>query len=260
MIKPTPENYYSAEVDREWFSASQIKELKRCPSRAIASLDGAFQREMSSALTMGQYVDEALTGNLDEWKKLHPEILNKRDGTLKADYVKCELMVERAKSDPVFMEYLRGQYQVILTGKISGFPFKCKLDCLKPDAIVDLKTVRDLTGEYIPGEGRVDFATAWDWPLQMAIYQEIVRQNTGRKLPCILAVITKENPPDLRLVQIEQERLDAELAWLEQMMPKFDAIKSRAIDAPRCEKCAWCRGSRILTGPVLLGDFDESEE
>jgi hypothetical protein len=110
---------------------------------------------------------------------------------------------------------------------------------------------------YQPGQGRVDFATAWDWPLQMAIYQAIVEQRTGTKLPCILAVITKETPADLRLVEIEQERLDAELAWLEQVMPRFDAIKSGAIDAPRCEHCEWCRQSRILDGPVMLSDFDE---
>ena len=255
MMKLNSDN----DADIEYFSASQIKELKRCPDRVIATLENRYQQDMTSALTMGQYVDEALTGDLDAWKAEHPEIL-KRDGTLKADYLLCDEMVARAECDSVFMEYLRGQHQVIMTGKIAGFPFKCKLDCLKPDCIVDLKTVRNLESQYLPGQGRVDFATAWDWPLQMAIYQEIVRQNTGRKLPCVLAVITKETPPDIRLVQIEQERLDAELAWLEQMMPKFDAIKSRAIEAPRCEKCAWCRGSRLLDGPVFLGDFDDVEE
>ena len=259
MIKLTAENYFSHDADLDYFSASQIKELKKCPERVLAYLDGKYQREESSALMIGSYVDEALTGDLVAWKAEHPEIL-KRDGTLKSDYVLADAMVDRANSDKVFMEYLRGQHQVIMTGKIDGFPFKCKLDCLKPDCIVDLKTVKNLDSQYLPGQGRVDFATAWDWPLQMAIYQEIVRQNTGRKLPCVLAVITKETPPDLRLVQIEQERLDAELEWLIQMLPKFDAIKSRAIDAPRCEKCAWCRGSRILTWPEMLGDIEDMED
>lgn len=258
LMKLTPENYYTKPADEQYYSASQVKSLKSCPERTIAELDGNYIREMSTALMVGQYVDEALTGDLDAWKREHPEIL-KRDGTLKADYVLADMMVERAKSDPVFMEYLDGMHQVIFTGEIAGYPFKCKLDCLKDDVIVDLKTVRDLSSQYLPGQGRVDFATAWDWPLQMAIYQELVRQKTGKKLPCVLAVITKETPPDLRLVQIEQERLDAELAWLENVMPRFDAIKTGVIVPPRCGKCAWCRQSRKLTGPEMLSDIEEME-
>jgi hypothetical protein len=103
----------------------------------------------------------------------------------------------------------------------------------------------------------VDFATAWDWPLQMAIYQRIYEEVEGVRLPCYLAVITKENPPDIRIVQIEQERMDAEIAWLEQVLPRYEAIKSGAIDPERCEGCAWCRQSRILIGPELLGDMEE---
>ena len=253
----TPDNYYSNEMNREYYSASQIKGLKACPAREMAMLNGDYTRAPSTALTVGQYVDEALTGDLDGWKRVHPEIL-KRDGTLKADYAQADAMVDRALSDSVFMSYLDGEHQQIFVGELFGFPFKTKLDCFIPGtAIVDLKTVKDLSSQYLPGQGRVDFATAWDWPLQMAIYQAIVEQRTGTKLPCILAVITKETPADLRLVEIEQERLDAELAWLEQVMPRFDAIKSGAIDAPRCEHCEWCRQSRILDGPVMLSDFDE---
>ena len=257
-MKLNSENYFSPEAERDFYSASQIKSYKRCAEATNAKVDGMFNPEPSTALLIGSYVDEALTGDLDQWLQEHPEI-RKRDGTLKADFVKAEEMVKRAKSEPVFMDYLNGQHQVIMTGHIAGYPFKCKLDCLRPDCIVDLKTVKDLESQYLPGQGRVDFATAWDWPLQMAIYREIVRQKTGKVMPCVLAVITKETPPDIRLVQIEQERLDAELAWLEEMMPKFDAIKTRAIDAPRCEKCAWCRESRVITGVEMLGDIEDSE-
>jgi hypothetical protein len=35
-------------------------------------------------------------------------------------------------------------------------------------------------------------------------------------------------------------------------------VKSGAIDPERCEMCEWCRESRILMGPELLGDFDEN--
>jgi len=253
----TPENYYSQEADLDYFSASQIKSFKRCEDATMAKLTGAYTMPMNTALTVGQYVDEALTGDLEAWLPKHPEIL-KRDGTLKADYEGARLMVERAMRDELFMDYMTGDHQAILTANVFGVPFKCKYDVLAPGRIVDLKTVKDLKGQYIPGQGRVDFATAWDWPLQLAIYQEIYRLNYGKTLPCYLAVITKETPADIHVIQVEQERMDAEMAWLEQMLPRFEAIKSGAIEPERCEQCAWCRESRILTEPEMLGDFDEN--
>ena len=117
--------------------------------------------------------------------------------------------------------------------------------------------MKDLKSQYLPGQGRVDFATAWDWPLQLAIYQRIYEENYGVRLPGYLAVITKETPPDIRIIQVEQERMYAELALLEQQLPRFEAVKGGVIEPERCDKCEYCRESRILTGPELLGDFDE---
>ena len=249
-------NYYSHEADEAYFSASQVKAFRKCEASAMAELTGAYRRSMSQALLVGQFVDEALTGNLLEWRENHPEIF-KRDGNLKAEFLQAGEMVERAQRDELFMNYMEGEHQVILTAKLFGVPFKAKLDVLGPDRIVDLKTVRDLSPVYMPGQGRVDFASAWDWPLQMAIYQKIYEQNEGVKLPCYLAVITKETPADIRIIRIGQERLDAEIALLEQILPRYDAIKNGAIEPERCEKCAWCRESRILTEPEDLNDFDE---
>ena len=249
------QNYFSKEADRAYFSASQIKAFRKCEAAALADLNGDYIRPMSQALMVGQYVDAALTGDLDEWKGLHPEIL-KRDGTPKAEFAQAQEMVERAQRDPLFMDFMDGDHQTILTAELFGVPFKAKFDVLGADRIVDLKTVRDFSPVYLPGQGRVDFATAWDWPLQMAIYQKIYEKVEGQRLPCFLAVITKETPPDIRVIQIEQERMDAEIAWLEQVLPRYEAVKSGAIDPERCEACAWCRESRILMGPELLGDME----
>ena len=78
-------NYFSHEADMAYFSASQIKSFRKCEAATMAALRCEYVRPMSTALTVGQYVDEALTGDLEAWLPNHPEIL-KRDGTLKADY------------------------------------------------------------------------------------------------------------------------------------------------------------------------------
>ena len=251
-------NYFSHEADMAFFSASQIKSFKRCEASTMAQLRGLYRRPESTALAVGQYVDAALTGDLDEWCGCHPEI-RKRDGTLKADFLQASEMVGRANRDQLFMQFLEGEHQLILKAPIlGGYWFKAKFDVLGPDRIVDLKTVRDLRSQYLPGQGRVDFATAWDWPLQMAIYQKIYEEIEGVRLPCYLAVITKETPADIRIVQIEQERMDAEIAWLEQVLPRYEAVKNGDIEPDRCEMCEYCRESRVLFGPEMLGDFDEN--
>ena len=250
-------NYFSKEADNAFFSASQVKSFRKCEAATMAALRGEYVRPMSQALLQGQFVDEALTGDLGEWLLRHPEVA-KRDGNLKAEFMLCQEMVSRARRDALFMDFMEGEHQTILTADLFGVPFKAKFDVLGTDRIVDLKTVKDLKSQYLPGQGRVDFATAWDWPLQMAIYQKIYEEIEGVRLPCYLAVITKETPADIRIVQIEQERMDAEIAWLEQVLPRYEAVKNGDITPERCEMCEYCRDSRVLFGPEMLGDFDEN--
>ena len=87
----------------------------------------------------------------------------------------------------------------------------------------------------------------------MAIYQAL----DGNSLPCYLAVITKEDPPDIDVVQIPQYMLDAEMDILAEKMPYFDAIKQGVIEPERCESCAYCRATKKLTAPKQLSEFYE---
>lgn len=249
MLRLTKRNYYSEEANREYWSASFVKAMLRCPAAAMAM----EPEEPSTALLVGSYVDAYFEGTLDRFREDHPELF-KRDGTLKADYLQAEEMIERARSDKVFMEYMQGRKQVIKTGNIGGLPFKCKMDVYKKGKrIVDLKTTRNTEPIYTPGEGWVTFADAWEWPLQLAIYQTI----EGNRLPCFLAVITKENPADLAVIEVSQERLDAELQRLLDRLPYLDAVRSGIIEPPRCGRCAYCRRTKKLSGPVSLAEFEK---
>ena len=252
MLKLTESNYYSIEANSKYWSASQVKAFMECPAMAMAELNG-WEKPKSIALKLGSFVDAAICGEATEFCKNNPDMF-KRDGTLKADFARAEMMVSRAEQDELFMSFMDGEKQTIKTGYIDGVPFKCKFDVYRPgERIVDLKTVKDMKPMYRPGEGRLTFADYWRWPLQMAIYQAI----EGNHLPCYLAVITKEDPPGIQIIQIEQEKLDAELAYLRNKLPYFNAIKSGIIEPERCEDCAYCRQSRKLTDPVMLEYFNE---
>ena len=254
----TKKTYYTTEADSRYWSASFVKGMMDCPARTLAELRGEYERPESEALLVGSYVDSYFDGAkaFNAFTEEHPQIFNTRTGELKAPYKLADAMIRRAENEDGFMLYLRGRKQRIFTGEIDGIRFKCKLDFMTKDRIVDLKTVKDFYPVYKEGQGKVDFATAWNWPLQLAIYQEIVRQNIGEKLPTYLACITKQDPPDLAVVEIPQEQLDAEMAVLRQKLPLFEAMRLGAVEAPRCNHCAYCRQSRTITRPLSITEFN----
>lgn len=249
----TADNYYGTDANKAFWSASLIKTMLDCPARGLAEMRGEYIRPPSPALLIGSYIDTYFEGTQEQFKSEHPEIF-KRDGTLKAEYIGADRMIERAESEPLFMEYMQGDKQRIVTGELFGLPFKAKYDVyLAGRRIVDLKTAKDMKPIYKTGQGRITFADAWNWPLQMAIYQAL----DGHKLPCYLAVITKEDPPDIEIIEIPQYALDAELEILSEKMPYFDAMKQGIIEPERCECCAYCRATKRLTAPKQLDEFNE---
>lgn len=248
----TPNNYYSQEANTAYWSASFIKAMLECPAMALAELRGEWTRPDSTALLVGSYVDAYFEGTLDSFKTEHPQIY-KRDGSLKSEYIKADEMISRAASDSVFMGFMQGEKQKIVTGEIFGFPFKAKFDVYDGQRIVDLKTAKDMKPIYKAGQGRLSFADAWHWTLQMAIYQRL----EGHNLPCYLAVITKEEPPDIEIVEIPQSVMDTEMQVLEQQITYFDAMKQGIIEPDRCGKCACCRATKKLTAPKSLELFTE---
>lgn len=250
-MKLTAGNYYSLDANREYFSVSQIKSFMECPARTMAELRGEYVRPVTPALLIGSYVDAYFEGALDQFRVERPEIF-KRNGELKAEYLHADAMIARAESDPVFMQYMQGEKQAIRTGTIDGYPFKVKIDVLHPERIVDLKTARDFNPVYKPGQGRLNFAEAYQYTLQGAIYQAV--EGSGK--PFFLAAITKETQPDIVLIQIGQAYMDAEMTVLSQMLPYYDALKQGMIDPPRCERCDYCKATRRLTGPITLDAFE----
>ena len=251
------ENYYTRQANEVFWSASQVKDFLSCEARAMATIKGEYIQEPTQALLIGSYIDAYVEGlqSFARFHDEHPEIY-KRDGSLKAEFARAQMMVDRMERDQTFMAYLTGEKQTIITGELWGLPFKAKLDIYRPgERIVDLKTVKDLEPVYVKNEGRLAYYDAWNWPLQLAIYQRL----EGHRLPCYLAVVTKEDPPTLDLVEIPQWRLDAEIEWLSTIMPRLDAIKSGVIEPERCESCAYCRESKIITGPRTIERMDIEE-
>lgn len=242
------ENYFSTENEMKYCGSSQIKSFLDCEARTMAKLHEDWKEEPSTALLVGSYVDAAVSGTLDIFKAQHPEIL-KKDGTLKAEYLQAEYILSRIERDELFKKYISGDHQTIMVGEIAGVPIKIKIDSYFPDkAIVDMKCVKDF--EPIWNEKtktKENFVDYWGYTTQAALYQEIVRQNTGKRLPYFIAAVTKQKEPDLAVMSIPDEVLDIKLEQLKEDLVHINNIKTGVIPPQRCEKCDYCRWTKKLT-------------
>lgn len=260
----TSENYYSQEANREYISVSQYKDFvgtlgrPGCEAYAMAKLNEEWVEDMedSTALMVGSYVDAHFEGTLDVFKAQHP-CMFKRDGGLKAEYLRAEEVIQRIERDPLFMQYMGGEKQVIMTAEMFGHLWKIKIDSYHPGkCIVDLKVMRELRkAEYTKDFGYMNFIDYWGYHIQAAVYQEVVRINTGERLPFYIAAASKEEYPDIEVIQLEQTRLDEALAEVETNIPKVTMVKCREIEPLRCEACDYCKHTKVLTAPIWSGDL-----
>lgn len=252
--------YYTPEANREYMSVSQFKEFLDCPARMKAELDGEWTPEPSKALLMGSYVDAYFSDELQGFLNAHPEVINSRNGALKADFQHCNKIIARASQDELFMRYLDGvQKQYIETGELFGHRWKIKIDAWHPDKIVDLKVMRDMEPVWKDGK-KQNFVDAWGYALQGAVYQEINSQETWNRVPFYLAVITKEPEPDLAVIEIPNWRLNSEMAVIEHYIEEYAAVKEGKTEPRRCGKCAYCRRTKKLNRVMDYSElFQEME-
>ncbi len=273
----TSENYFSPEVNWDYYSVSQIKQFMACEAAAMAELNGEWLREKTQALLVGSYIDAHFSRELDLFRAKNPEIYT-RSGSLRAEYQQAEEIIARIERDALAMRMLDGDCQKIVTGEIGGYLFKAKLDCWLegstaqsiahdyPDmdsllfaggAIVDMKIMRDFKPLYRDGEGRQNFIEYWKYDLQMAVYQEMMRQQTGEKHPCYILAASKEKTPDIGLFEVPQALMDANMEILLEALPRIDEVKNGGADVEpeRCGECEWCRQSKVLTCATWLEDW-----
>ena len=244
--------YFSQEASREFMSVSQFKRFQECEAAAMAELTGEYSPEQGRALLLGSYLDEMLTGTKESQEQFIEENraeLFKRNGEPYADVAQANEAIKRVQSQPLMMKCLSGQHQVIMTGEIEGVPFKIKMDSYQPgEFIVDLKFLKSLRSPNL-FENVIDY---WKYTTQMAVYQEIVRQNTGERLPCYIVAVTKETPARVTVCEIDQFTLDNELDVVKRLAPHYQKIKNGEVEPERCEAydCDYCAQTSLLVAPV----------
>ena len=257
-MKLTNDNYFSREAEKEYCGSSQYKNFMGCPikpgceERTLKMINGEYEDETTKALLMGSIIDAL-------WENDDPEYILERfpdcvsskgptKGQLKAEYQSVLQMYQRTLKEEKFCQYMSGDKQTIMTGVIEGLPFKIKIDSyLEGKAIVDLKTTQTLDRNfryYIADSGeRLPFYLAYGYDIQMAIYREIVRQNTGDTLNCYLAAVDKKPHPICDVIELPSKMLDDTLNRIKMNCETIIMLKNGEVEPTRCEssECDYCR-------------------
>ena len=278
-MRLTSKNYYTEKANQEYMSVSQFKQFKKCEAVALAELKGEYERPSSKALFLGSFVDEMLTGTkksqvtfivenfenifqkssryikiperdrLDFVKQEFDDLFKLENGKPYAEIVQALDTVEKIKKQPLMMKHFKSKHQTIMTGKIAGVPFKIKMDNYKPgEFIADMKYMSSLRSPNL-FEPMVKY---WGYDIQGAVYQEIVYQNTGKRLPFYLDIATKETPTHLAIAEIKQYDLDEALEIVKALAPRYQGIKNGDIEPRRCDEydCQYCTETKIITESI----------
>lgn len=246
---------------KQYMSVTQYKNfcgsagIRGCEAKALAMLRQEWKPEPNSAMLVGSYVDAYYEGTLDFFKADHPEIF-KRDGELKADFLQAERIIERSLQDKMFQGFMAGEKQKVMWGNMFGTDWMIKIDSYIPGkAIVDLKVVSQIFEDdryepksmWVRDLGYVDFMRYWGHDIQGAVYQEIVYQNTGKRLPFFIAALDRQKETGMAIFHIDDQCLREALHEVEINLPRVLDIKAGLEEPDRCECCDYCRHTKVLT-------------
>lgn len=243
----TSENYFSPEAAREFWSVSQFKAFNKCEAAGLAEVRGEYSREETDSLLIGSYVDAYFSGDMEKFQERNADRMFTKKGELYAKFNQANDMIAAIENQPMMMDYLKGDKQVVMTAELWGIPWKIKIDVYNGNRIVDLKTVKDFDDLYDAGYGgRRSWIEFWGYDIQGAIYQKVVEAVTGKRLPFYIVAVTKERIPDVNIIQIPQYVLNAALGLVGAKIERFDFIKTCEVEPIRCERCDYCKRTKVL--------------
>lgn len=248
------ENYFSKEKDFEYMSVSQYKEFQKCSAKAFAVLNSETSAEEKEAFLQGKLFETIIAGDIDLFMMQHPEMVSSRGpskGELKVNFKKVVLAANKIKNQKFIMDIVnKCEKQVIMTGVINGIKVKCCADLLDKETgnIYDLKCMANFN-ETWDKENKcyMPWYYYYGYVLQMAVYQEIARQNYGKSFNTHLIAATKEDEPDMDAIQFDNSLLEIELKEFSNNIVYYDKIKKGLEPVRACNACDFCKAHKIIT-------------
>lgn len=251
------DNYYSSEADLSTFSVSQYKLFKQCEAKALAKVKGEYRQADNDVFLLGKYVHSWSEGTLEEFKNSNPELFSSRGATkgqLKSSYQVADKMINALSNDKVCMNFLKGEKEVIIEGKLFGVKWRGMVDVLNIDKgfFGDLKTTQGIYKKYAGG---LNFIEQYGYVEQMAIYRELIKQQFGVDLVPYIVAVTKEDIPDKAVIRIDKAYTEPKLEEMKFYIERFKAIKEGKENAVGCGSCDYCKKVNKVSKILTLADL-----
>jgi hypothetical protein len=255
----TRNNYFSKEAENLFMGSSSFKawdiEHGGCEAKEVAKHNGEWKEKENPAFLLGTYVHAWSSEELEEFKVDHPELF-KKDKTLYAKYALGDKMIETFESDETMMQMRKGEKEKIFIGKIAGVDFKIQVDILNVEHgyFADIKTTKNIREKYWNNELKTheNFIQKYDYPLQFAIYAEILRQNLNMDewLDSYVLAVDKQDIPDHEVIYMGTDFIKSKLEEIERKLPHIIAVRNGEIEPKRCGKCDYCRSTKKIQNAI----------
>ena len=95
----------------------------------------------------------------------------------------------------------------------------------------------------------------YGYDIQMAVYQEIIRQNTGHIYNPFVVAVTKESTPDKAIIHFDEKELREALEYVSEHIGRVMHSKNGQRPPTRCGKCEYCRQTKKLTTTIGIEDL-----
>jgi hypothetical protein len=259
------DNYYD-DRGRIYMSCSTFQNYMTCEAMAQAIEYQEWKPEKPVAMQVGSYIHSHFESPQAKQKFIseNPDMFLKNGG-LKSEYRQADEMIKALEDDPFCMMMLEGHSEYIMTAELFGLPWKIRIDKWNPDKrrIIDIKSTASINEKsWKDGIGKVSFIEQYDYMLRAAIYSEVVRQNIGdvegNEGYCdyYIVAVSKENPPDKAVIKLtDPVRFSEELDKVEHCLDRIKLIKCGILHPIRCEKCQYCRSTKVLSKVVYYRDL-----
>lgn len=261
----TRENYFSKEAEELYMGSSSFKAWDvlhgGCEAKEIAKVKGLWIEKENPAFLLGSYVHAWSSSDLPEFIAEHPELFKKGGGML-AKYALGDEMINVLRNDPLVEKIREGAKEQIFTGAIAGVDFKIQVDVLnlQKGYFADIKTTKNLQESYWNKElrGHETFINKYDYYTQIAIYAEILKQNTGLVdyLEPYLIVVDKQEVPDHEVIYMGKSFIADKLAEIESRLPHIVDVRKGLIEPTYCGKCDYCRSVKKIIKPISLSEYE----
>lgn len=275
------QNYHSVDANLAYLDCSTYKNVvgtpgrKGCECRALAIAKGEYIQPKTEALLVGSYVDAFFDNSLTEFCADNMDDIFTKASIKKFDksgnpddlerlkvFEQADLMIKRAKKEPMFMRYVEGETQKILIAEIEGVPIRVKLDSYDGKRITDVKTAASITETYYAKDlgQRLNFAEYFGYIEQAYFYVTAVEQNFGKHLPFYLAVITKEKHnnephPRVAVIQIPDKVIMDKGAEIKAKIKDVWSLIQGEYDPIPCGTCEWCADNLPLEKVISLDEL-----